>query len=859
MNRTRTGARVLGALLALGVVSAALAPSAAAAGTTLSQTVSINAHLERVFEWTITKSVTPATWELFRGDSGTSAYTVSVTKDGGTQHAFIDGQVCVTNGGAEATQNLTIVGELRDGVPPPNDLITTFAIDVSAHPVLAPSERFCYPYSIDIPSGFVHPGGPYKITANTTITNHAPGVTDGPSTSASTTLPATETPVNNSITINDSVQGSLGTFSATGSTSYTRTFTCDADQGTQPNTATISPASASANPSASASVTVNCHALNVTKTANTSLTRTFTWTIQKSATPTGLTLATGATGSASYGVTVNATSADSNFAAKGTITVSNPAGSPTATINSVSDVVSPAIPGSVTCGTTTFPTTLAGGATLSCTYTASLPDATSRTNTAMATLQNHGFDASGAPTNTGTTGFSGTAAVDFSTATITEVDKSITVSDPAFGTTPLGTATFGVDILPKTFPAYSQTIGPYTTCGDKTVTNTASFVGSNGGTGSAQATVTVTVQCKLTVTKSLVPTTDTGLFNLLIDGVVKAANVGNAGTTGPQQVALGSHIVSETAGTGTSLSDYASTVNCGAGAVNGTSTTVSFASGDSDKSCTITNTKKGKVTVLKTTDGVVNSTRSINFTLTGPGLPAGGVTLNTFGDTDGVLDFGFTLVPGSQYTICENPVPAGFTSFWKLDNAIVTPFNPSATDSPPQDVGVRCFTFSTSAGQTRAFVIDNSHPGGSPRTIGYWKNWNKCTGGNQAATAAKNGGAAAGVFIVEDLLPQTIGNFNITTCAQAVKVLSKQDQAGTNHANDAAYELASQLLAAKLNLAAGAQTCAGVQSAVVDAQALLVQINFTGSGTYLVTASTNRTNALNLATTLANYNVGKLC
>ena len=39
--------------------------------------------------------------------------------------------------------------------------------------------------------------------------------------------------------------------------------------------------------------------------------------------------------------------------------------------------------------------------------------------------------------------------------------------------------------------------------------------------------------------------------------------------------------------------------------------------------------------------------------------------------------------------------------------------------------------------------------------------------------------AAAGVFIVEDLLPQTIGNFNVTTCAQAVKVLSKQDQIGT--------------------------------------------------------------------------------
>jgi hypothetical protein len=262
-----------------------------------------------------------------------------------------------------------------------------------------------------------------------------------------------------------------------------------------------------------------------------------------------------------------------------------------------------------------------------------------------------------------------------------------------------------------------------------------------------------------------------------------------------------------------------------------------------------------KVTVKKTTDGVVNPTKSINFTLTGPGLPSGGVTLNTSGDQDGVLDFGYVLVPGSQYTMCETPVPAGFTSFWKLDNVIVTPYNPNATE----DLGDRCYDFLASAGQTRAFVVDNSHPGGDPRTIGYWKNWNKCTSGNQAATAAKNGGAAAGVFIIEDLLPQTIGNLNVSTCAQAVKVLSKQNQIGKNLASDAAYELAAQLLAAKFNLAAGAKTCTAVQNAVVSGQNLLVSIGFNGSGSYLTKSNASRTNALNLAATLDKYNNGNLC
>ena len=99
----------------------------------------------------------------------------------------------------------------------------------------------------------------------------------------------------------------------------------------------------------------------------------------------------------------------------------------------------------------------------------------------------------------------------------------------------------------------------------------------------------------------------------------------------------------------------------------------------------------------------------------------------------------------------------------------------------------------------------------------------------------------------------------MTTCLQAVNVLSKKDQAGVNHANDAAYELASQLLAAKLNLAAGAKTCAAVQSAVTNGQALLATIGFTGSGDYLIKTSANRTSALNLATALANYNMGTLC
>lgn len=103
----------------------------------------------------------------------------------------------------------------------------------------------------------------------------------------------------------------------------------------------------------------------------------------------------------------------------------------------------------------------------------------------------------------------------------------------------------------------------------------------------------------LTVTKTLTPTTDPGRFNLQIDGVTKAANIGNGGSTGPQPImVLGAHTVSETAGTGTNLLNYASSINCGAGPVSTTSLTVSLAQGD-NKTCTIANLGPPRLTVNK--------------------------------------------------------------------------------------------------------------------------------------------------------------------------------------------------------------------------------------------------------------------
>jgi hypothetical protein len=97
------------------------------------------------------------------------------------------------------------------------------------------------------------------------------------------------------------------------------------------------------------------------------------------------------------------------------------------------------------------------------------------------------------------------------------------------------------------------------------------------------------------VTKNLVPATDGGKFNLLIDGQAKAANVGNGGTTGVQTVLPGTHTVGESAGTGTDLSNYDSSTSCVDKAHTAkpadTDGSLAVAKGDQWE-CVITNTRK---------------------------------------------------------------------------------------------------------------------------------------------------------------------------------------------------------------------------------------------------------------------------
>ena len=479
-------------LTMLGTIQVGAGQDGGQAGTTLSATVDVTPYWTITYGWTIDKSVAPATWNLFRGDSGTSQYTITVTRDNGVEKAWVAGQICVTNGGDRATENLAILAELQNGYGPPNDFLTSAPVDVSSNPVLDPGETGCYSYRVDIPitgGAFPQPhaGGTYRVVALVTITNHSGwlGTPFGPDPKATTVFPNRPTLTNHTIHVDDTNGGSWE-FSASGSVTYDKTFTCDEDAGTHDNTATIR----ETGQSDGASVTVNCYALEVTKDASTAFTRTYTWTIDKSADQSELTLSLGQQFLVNYSVVVDATYADSDWAVTGNISVTNPAPM-AATINSVADVVSPDINATVNCGVD-FPYSLAAGQTLECSYSADLPDASSRINTATATLQNYAYDAAMNATESGTTDFSGTADVSFDNATMIEVDECIDVYDTYAGF--LGTVCY--PNVPETF-TYSRWIGPYDVCGDYPVENTASFVANDtGATGPDSSwTVAVHVPC----------------------------------------------------------------------------------------------------------------------------------------------------------------------------------------------------------------------------------------------------------------------------------------------------------------------------------------------------------------------------
>lgn len=269
----------------------------------------------------------------------------------------------------------------------------------------------------------------------------------------------------------------------------------------------------------------------------------------------------------------------------------------------------------------------------------------------------------------------------------------------------------------------------------------------------------------------------------------------------------------------------------------------------------------GYAKVVKTVSGAAPSgTQAFTFQLRQGAVPqypnGDGTIIETQvanAANGGVINFTTKLVPGATYQMCEVIMPGWTTS-------LTGGFVPNSVGNPIVDNSPICVNFTVNAGETKTISVDNAPPpGGRALTIGFWKNWASCAGSNGkqkpvldqtlAQFPIASGQTTHGFYA---------GKVYVDTCDEAVSLLNKSDiNTGKKMSSDPLYNLAAQYVAAKLNLQAGAYTTPAVTAAVDNAQALMAKYNFTGTGSYKLSAA-DATLANNLAKTLDDYNNDRL-
>jgi hypothetical protein len=445
---------------------------------------------DKRWNWTVDKTPDDS-YDLFTGDQIVQEYDVDVDKvDFDYENFRVQGTITITNPDKQNPAFITLVTDVFGS----DDLTSTLSCSDGLNP--ASDGTVDPPYELAKNSSVTCTYGPSTVTEFTTETNIATvrlesgGQFEG-SADADGENPTVDEEYDECVTLSDNVVASVDdNFCDDGSTSYQYTWSCDADEGDNVNIATITGDDSGADlDSDDATVTLNCYDLTVTKDANTTFERKYFWMIDKDANYDVIgPLSSGQDFQVDYTITVDLDDTtpytDSDWAVNGTITIANNNPSLAADLTNVADVVSPDISATVDCSGAT---SVAAGGSIQCTYSADLPNADARTNTATATMQNKKYfwnDA--APENIGTTDYSNSPAVDVTFGDPTSlVDECIDVADtfPEFAAAFTDVTVCADDPLPETFN-YSKLFeaDDYPDCTDTNVPNTASFTTNDTGT-----------------------------------------------------------------------------------------------------------------------------------------------------------------------------------------------------------------------------------------------------------------------------------------------------------------------------------------------------------------------------------------
>jgi len=438
----------------------------------------------RTFDWTVTKTVSvdggvtyvdAADVDLFFGESVDVDWKIVIDKSDPIDSGYaVSGTITVTNPAPIPAVDVAVSDSLTGAIVATVDCDPATAGDQATVTVPVEDSATCS-YSALLPDDTTRTntatatlfGEDYTGTAQVDFTGVGPTLTDDTADLTDARLPAVN-----------------ATFGADAMVTEAETLDCD-DEGANVNTAVITEADSLDTDQDDATVTIDCHGLTVTKDAVPTFDRDWTWTIQKDADATEITINADESATIDYDILVSATHADSGYAVTGTITIANPA--PIAAVDvAVSDSLTGAIVATVDCD----PVAAGAQATVTvpaedsatCSYSALLPDDTTRTNTATATFAGEGY--------------TGTAQVDFTGVTPAETDETVDVTDTFEGF--LGQLTaIPPDPFQHTFE-YSRTVpGSSLLCGENLIENTATFVTTDtAATDSDDADVVITVICQ---------------------------------------------------------------------------------------------------------------------------------------------------------------------------------------------------------------------------------------------------------------------------------------------------------------------------------------------------------------------------
>ena len=127
------------------VITSLFAAGCQSNGSKPTATITAIGHRATLFDWAITKSALPDVHNLFFGQTGTSQFTIDETKSVGSETFSVDGEVCVTNDGNQATQWLNIAVMLAGDRSSATTSIPRATNPKASRPVPQPRSRSRWP------------------------------------------------------------------------------------------------------------------------------------------------------------------------------------------------------------------------------------------------------------------------------------------------------------------------------------------------------------------------------------------------------------------------------------------------------------------------------------------------------------------------------------------------------------------------------------------------------------------------------------------------------------------------------------------------------------------------------------------